>query len=552
MTTIFARTNDQVLTATILPSVASGNHNSVRLHVDFCAKWAGLTTSAVFYTSKDPTPYEVLFSADNNATVPAEVLAQAGRLFIYVKGVSYATAKVKSSTMLGVKIVSGTPTLVVSDPTPSVYAQLLSAYGSTERALASESAALLRAIAVERARINALMALEDGSTTGDAELQDIRIGADGTIYGSAGEAVREQTKDLKDIMQRTGLCSITKYTMPDGDGDAFADKNGYIDLSGAYASTNAWRATDYVVIDAAATVLKGRLIGYAHVASVAVYDADKKVISGLVAEMDFGEVRGGYAIPDGAKYVRFSFIHSTPDQYVWIGTAYPDKIQDAMQGKVITATGDSITVATSSAPGGNFVKQIADKNAMTYENKGVWGAVVPRGVVASGTALLSILETLDTMRADADYIVLSGGVNDFCHLYDGNEPLGEVTVGYNAELDETTYCGAFESMLKNAILRWPGKKILFVIEHKMIAPASAIGTQIETVYLPKTVEMLQKWGVPYVDMYHDAPPLGLIPELRDAYTWDNDGDGVGDGWHPTREGYELFYVPRVEAKLKSI
>ena len=46
-------------------------------------------------------------------------------------------------------------------------------------------------IAVERARINALATLEEGSTTGDAELIDIRVGHDGTIYETAGEHIRE-------------------------------------------------------------------------------------------------------------------------------------------------------------------------------------------------------------------------------------------------------------------------------------------------------------------------------------------------------------------------
>ena len=64
---------------------------------------------------------------------------------------------------------------------------------------------LKRDLDAQTSRIDNLSTLEEGSTTGDAELEDIRVGADGTIYASAGEAVRGQVNELKEDLSRTQL-----------------------------------------------------------------------------------------------------------------------------------------------------------------------------------------------------------------------------------------------------------------------------------------------------------------------------------------------------------
>lgn len=105
---------------------------------------------------------------------------------------------------------------LVSEKTLS---ETLEEYAKTED-VSKEENARKEEVAVERARIDKLTTLPEGSTTGDAELQDIRVGYDGIIYENAGTAVREQIKNVPrlEVGESTPTDdSVQLWINPDGD-----------------------------------------------------------------------------------------------------------------------------------------------------------------------------------------------------------------------------------------------------------------------------------------------------------------------------------------------
>lgn len=170
MTTIVARAQDQVLTATTAPKLACNNRNTVKLRVTFSTDWNSYTArNAVFTTSVDSTPYEAVLT-NGECTIPHEALADEGLRYIYVKVVNTSTNSAKTTTPIAYKVQLGTPSLIVSAPTADVYQQLLT----------------------QLATMHSRLSTAESAVTVDSEVQGIRTGADGKTYPTAGDAVREQ------------------------------------------------------------------------------------------------------------------------------------------------------------------------------------------------------------------------------------------------------------------------------------------------------------------------------------------------------------------------
>ena len=219
-------------------------------------------------------------------------------------------------------------------------------------------------------------------------------------------------------------------------------------------------------------------------------------------------------------------------------------VYNPLYGKKVSFLGDSICAGSSESTSylGGYGKIIADRNNMIYENVARGGAVITAGTYSksTGNPLPWLCRMVENMSENSDYAIIEGGLND--GWYTPAIPMGSLTKGYNATLDDTTFYGAFESMLKQLVTKFQGKKIGYIAVPKIHSLYDS--SQNVPNFYHAALECCAKWGVSVCDLNTVTPPVEHLKDLGTTYT--------ADGTHPTYEGYIKYYCDPIEAWMRTL
>lgn len=229
-----------------------------------------------------------------------------------------------------------------------------------------------------------------------SELHDLRIGADSTVYDTAGEAVRKQignlTEDLSDLTD--GVADVQYVTLPVTMSNEYVinpDGSVASSSSGHYVS-NAVDISEYSVLKITACTNYTKLL-------YAFYDANSNFISGESSNAGESSTQitdKMVRVPNGAKYIRASQLYNVTPNVSITG--------EAISVKGIEILSDIVNDITTTE-----TYQTDTIEAVTYES----GYVNKSGISGSGDYVHT--NKIPVNKGDRIYLVfaVSGNLGPF-------------------------------------------------------------------------------------------------------------------------------------------
>ena len=158
---------------------------------------------------------------------------------------------------------------------------------------------------VLESRMNEFTSLPQGSTSGDAELADIRVGQDGTVYGTAGNAVRAQVNQLKQDLGELNALLVNEETIVKDITNDLTWNQGYMANNGTVdSSVSSMHYTNKI------EVREGDVLATGNINHKPRYIT---AFSGNTVIVEKGDNTGdvqSYSVPSGIDSVVFTFYTS--------------------------------------------------------------------------------------------------------------------------------------------------------------------------------------------------------------------------------------------------
>lgn len=422
----------------------------------------------------------------------------------------------------------------------------------TERnkAIASERAERKTEIDIERQRINNLTKLQEGSTTGDAELADIRVGADGKKYENAGEAVRKQVSALKEelvtekeytnSMLHIEYWDFTKYGIIKEKcyvkSNVETDADGFFSIYMIPVKPNTrYQGNPNGGVDAADTY--ARFVNY--------YNKEKL----FIGNGNDNQLPTIFTTPENCYYITVSIPYKSDGTkgVFWL-TNKKDRTNDYIHfnkpispetifgispwfNKKYISHGDSITWYDGQNYEDGSVcvgyQTIMNNRIKFYNvrNEGWSGHSMADGTANGDGCVTRILEI---NHSDYDLCTIACGTNDFKL----NVPLGTLGTMKDTSFERTTFYGAYRTAIQFLLKQKPTLRIVlftplqrdnngYDVEHTNNA-----GYKLRD-YVNAIKKLGEMYGLPVCDMYANS---GFTKLTLETYTI--------DGLHPNNKGFE--------------
>ena len=211
------------------------------------------------YISKKPVPAGITIHNENywqligNITMDYEARQQIADILVRLASIDSEIVDINAA----INNLTGSINTVAGNLATEV-SNRQSADSSLGSRIDTETAARINEDNTINARIDSITALTPGSTTGDAELQDIRVAANGVTYNTAGAAVRGQVDILQGEINQLSYKKFQPFSMTRGYNIALGSYNvgDTVDLTPEEQS--AWQ---YAIVNCAP---KDEFIIYAH------------------------------------------------------------------------------------------------------------------------------------------------------------------------------------------------------------------------------------------------------------------------------------------------